>query len=102
MQMGKASPPRSQSGAPGWCWQKTWPPSPRRLRSSLSTGVLGPLLSPTKCGKGHGCPSCQISTRQGIEGILCSNELSITQPARLEGLVNIDLVIAEGTHELEF
>ena len=100
MQMGKASHWRSQTGAPGWCWQDIHPPSPRMLRDPLSTSALGPLLSPTKCRKGHGCQPCKISTRQCIEGVICRSKEALSWQV-LEGLVSICPFPADGTHKQE-
>lgn len=78
---------------------RTHPPCPKEAKElSVYQGPGANSSPPTTCGKGHGCQSRRISTRRCIEGVICRNEVALG----LQGLVNICLFTAGGTHEREF
>lgn len=77
MQMGKASPRGARLG-PRLMLAEDMPLFPEDAKGPCV--YQGPLPSPRKCRKGHGCQVCKISTRQYIEGAIYRNEVQLSLP----------------------
>lgn len=84
MRMGKASPWKSQSGTPRWCWQKTRPPSPRMLRNSLSASAQAHFSFPPSVERDTAASLARSQQDSALKS--SSAARAITKPAGTGGL----------------